>query len=77
MKLILEVGEMREEEKSTREQMEPLVCMSLEEMESSVYTARVVVQNTHQDCGDVIYLIPVERYKVSTATSVIVVSYAT
>ena len=45
------------------------VCMSLEEMELSVYTVRVVVMTTHQDCGDVIYLIPVERCRASTFIS--------
>ena len=69
MNLLLEAGEMREGDQSTREQMETLVCMSLEEMKSSVYTVRVVAVTTHQDCGDVTYLILVERCRVSTSTS--------
>ena len=72
MNLILEDGEIGEGDQSTREKILTLVCMSLEEMESSVYTARVVVLTTHQDCGDVIYLIPVERCRVSTSTSVMI-----
>ena len=37
-----ETGEMREGEQSTREQMRPLVCMSLEDREWSVLTTRVI-----------------------------------
>ena len=62
------------------EKIGPLVCMSLEEMESSVSIASVIVLTTHQDCGDVIYLIPVEGCRVSTSTSAIgdqMVSYTT
>ena len=71
---------MRVGDQSTREQMGPLVCMSLEEMERSVYTTREVVLTTHQDCGDVIYLIPVDSCRASTSTSAIqdhTVSYNT
>ena len=72
---------MREGDQSTREQMETLACMSLEEMESSVYTAGTVAAfHPHLDCGDVIYLIPVERIRVSTSTSAMIdlmVSYTT
>ena len=42
MILVLETGEMREGEQSSREQMRPLVCMSLEDMEGSVSTVRVI-----------------------------------
>ena len=71
MVLMLETGEMREEDQSSREQMGPLVCMSLEEMEWSVSTAREVVHHTHQDCGDVIFLTPMERCRVSSSTLLI------
>ena len=37
-----------------RDQMTPLVCMSLEDLERSVSTAIVIAFQTHQDCGDVI-----------------------
>ena len=48
-----------------------LVCMSLEEMERSVSTGGTVIAfHPHQDCGDVIFLTPVERYRASTSTSV-------
>ena len=75
---------MREGEQSSREQMRPLVCMSLEDMEQmrplvcmsledmewyctvraevdgQVSTVRVIAFLIAQDCGDVIYLIPVK-----------------
>ena len=64
---------MREGDQSTREQMETLVCMSLEEMESSVYTAGTVAAfHPHLDCGDVMCLILVERIRVSISTSAMV-----
>ena len=47
----------------------PLVCMSLEEMERSVSTERHSALTTHQDCGDVIFLTPVETCRTSTSTS--------
>ena len=50
--------------------MGPLVCMSLEEMERSVSTERVAALTTHRDCGDVIFLTPVETCRASTSTSV-------
>ena len=53
MILMLETGEMREGEQSSREQMRPLVCMSLEDMEWSVSTIRVIAFQRAQDCGDV------------------------
>ena len=49
--------------------MGPLVCMSLEEMERSDSTERVAALTTHQDCGDVIFLTPVETCRASTSTS--------
>ena len=49
--------------------MGPLVCMSLEEMERSVSTERVAALTTHQDCGDVLFLTPVETCRASTSTS--------
>ena len=67
---MLETGEMREGDQSTREQMETLVCMSLEEIESSVYTAGTVAAfHPHLDCGDVMCLILVERLRASTFLS--------
>ena len=47
--------------------MGPLVCMSLEEMERSVSTEGVAALNTHQDCGDVIFLTPVKTCRASTS----------
>ena len=52
-----------------REEMGPLVCMSLEEMERLDLTERVAAMTTHQDCGDVIFLTPVETCRTSTSTS--------
>ena len=48
--------------------MGPLVCMSLEEMERSVSTETLTAFHTHQDCGDVIFLTPVETTRASTST---------
>ena len=45
---------MRQEEKSIRDQMETVTCMSLEEMEWSI---SIVEEEEVQECGDVIYLI--------------------
>ena len=47
-------GMMRQEEKSSRDQMETVTCMSLEEMEWSISIAEL---EEVQECGDVIYLI--------------------
>ena len=47
-------GMMRGEHKSSRDQMERVTCMSLEEMEWSISIAEEVEL---QECGDVIYLI--------------------
>ena len=70
---MLETGEMREGDQSTREQMETLVCMSLEEMESSVYTAGTVTAfHPHLDCGDMMCLILVERIRVFISTSAMI-----
>ena len=53
---------MEEGEQSNREQMRPLVynIMSLEDVERSVSTATVAAFQTHQGCGDVMYLISVK-----------------
>ena len=71
---------MRVGDQSTREQMGPLVFMPLEEI-AAVYTAREIAVTTHQDCGDVIYLIPVEMCRASMPTLAIeddiMVSYTT
>ena len=54
--------------------MTPLVCMSLEDHKRSVSTAIVIAFQTHQDCGDVIYLISIlQRYKAFTSTSVMII----
>ena len=45
---------MRQEEKSSTDQMEPVICMSLEEMEWSISIAE---EEEVQECGDVIFLI--------------------
>ena len=47
-------GMMRQEEKSSRDQMETVICMSLEEMEWSISIAE---EEDVQECGDVIFLI--------------------
>ena len=59
---------MREGDQSSREQMGPLVCMSLEEIESSVSTAMAAVFLTYQECGGVIFPILMRRYTASTLT---------
>ena len=43
--------------KSTREQMEPLICMSQEDKEWSI---SIVSLEEYQECGDVTYLIVME-----------------
>ena len=58
-------GIMRQEEKSTRDQMEAVVCMSLEEMEWSISIAE---QEEDQECGDVIFLIVMVYCRASTST---------
>ena len=35
----------------------------------------MIAFHPHQDCGDVIFLTPVERYRASTSTSVVMVKY--
>ena len=47
-------GMMRQEEKSSTDQMERVLCMSIEEMEWSISTAE---EEEVQECGDVIFLI--------------------
>ena len=56
---------MRQEEKSSRDQMETVTCMSLEEMEWSISTAE---PEEVRECGDVIYLIVMVYSRVSTST---------
>ena len=56
---------MRQEEKSTRDQMETVLCMSLEEMEWSISIAG---QEEVQECGDVIFLIVMVYSRASTST---------
>ena len=56
---------MRQEEKSSRDQLEPVICMSLEEIEWSISIAG---QEEDQECGDVIFLIVMVYIRVSTYT---------
>ena len=58
-------GMIRQEEKSSRDQMETVTCMSLEEMEWSISIAEL---EEVQECGDVIYLIVMVHSRVSTST---------
>ena len=58
-------GMMRQEEKSSRDQMETVTCMSLEEMEWSISIAEL---EEVQECGDVIYMIVMVYSRVSTST---------
>ena len=58
-------GMMRQEEKSSRDQMETVTHMSLEEMEWSISIAE---EEEAQECGDVIYLIVMVYSRVSTST---------
>ena len=57
-------GIMRQE-KSSRDQMETIVCMSLEEMEWSISTAE---EEEDQECGDVIFLTVMVYSRASTST---------
>ena len=56
---------MRQEEKSSRDQMETVICMSLEEMEWSISIAE---EEEDRECGDVIYLIVMVYSRASTST---------
>ena len=57
---------MRQEEKSTSDQLEPVICMSLEEiMEWSISIAE---EEEDQECGDVIFLIVMVYSRASTST---------
>ena len=58
-------GIIRRGDKSSRDQMERVTCMSLEEMEWSISIAE---EEEVQECGDVIYLIVMEYSRVSTST---------
>ena len=56
---------MRQEEKSSKDQMETVTCMSLEEMEWSISIAE---EEDSQECGDVIFLIVMVYSRASTST---------
>ena len=59
-------GTMRQEEKSSRDQLEIVIdCMSLEEMEWSISIAE---HWEVQECGDVIFLIVMAYCRASTST---------
>ena len=58
-------GLMKQEEKSSTDQMEIVICMSLEEMEWSISIAE---QEEVQECGDVIFLIVMVYSRASTST---------
>ena len=58
-------GMMRQEEKSSGDQMETVICMSLEEMEWSISIAK---QGEDQECGDVTFLIVMVYNRASTST---------
>ena len=59
-------GMMRQEEKSSRDQLETEIdCMSLEEMEWSISIAE---EEDNQECGDVIFLIVMVYSRASTYT---------
>ena len=58
-------GMMRQEEKSSRDQMETVICMSLEEMEWSISIAE---EEEVQECGYVIFLIIMVYCRKSTST---------
>ena len=58
-------GMMRQEEKSSRDHLETVICMSLEEMGWSISIAG---QEEVQECGDVIFLIVMVYSRASTST---------
>ena len=58
-------GMMKQEEKSSRDQMETVTCMSLEEMEWSISIAE---EEDSQECGGVIFLIVMMYSRASTST---------
>ena len=62
-------GILRQEEKSSTDQMETVICMSLEEMEWSILIAG---QEDVQECGDVIFLIVMVHCRASTSTLALV-----
>ena len=55
---------MRQEEKSSTDQMETVICMSIEEMEWSISIAE---QEEVQECGDVIFLTVMVYSRASTS----------
>ena len=58
-------GILRQEKKSTRDQMETAICMSLEEMEWSI---SIEEEEELQECGDVKFLIVMVYSRASTST---------
>ena len=58
-------GMIQWKEKSSRDQMEMVTCMSLEEMERSISIAE---EEDSQECGDVIFLIVMVYSRASTST---------
>ena len=54
-----------QQEKSSRDQIETIVCMSLEEMEWSISTTE---EEEDQECGDVKFLIVMVHCRASTST---------
>ena len=59
-------GILRQEEKSSRDHLETVLCMSLEEMEWSISIAE---EEEVQECGDVIFLIVMVYSRASTSIS--------
>ena len=59
-------GTMRQEEKSSRDQLDPVTCTSLEETEWSISIAEK--EEEDQECGDVIFLIVMVYCRASTST---------
>ena len=57
---------MRQEKKSSTEQIKPVFCISLEEMEWSISIAEK--EEEVQECGDVIFLIVMVYSRASTST---------
>ena len=53
------------QEKSSRDQIETIVCMSLEEMEWSIF---ITEEEEDQECGDVKFLIVMVYSRASTST---------
>ena len=58
-------GTIEQEEKSSRDQLEIVVCTSLEEIEWSI---SITEEKENQECGDVIFLIVMVYSRASTST---------